>query len=204
MKTPTNTARDLLLLAVIAHSNKKYDTAGSLFSAAMASADIEDVVNTLQTMTDEPGVSTSSSLSFAPHQDSSMSLSAIASVLAAAMEDEDELQDEDEEADLGAEDGTPDTDGEEEEEDASEEEEEDDDSPVDGDDSTDDMDPDSPGDTLMPSSISSAVKNDPAQSVKRNRPSVAADETDNESTASADQSFTAVLPAGRSPVTIRT
>lgn len=254
MKTPTNTARDLLLLAMIAHSNKKYDTAGSLFSASLASSDIEDLVNTLHTMTDEPGVSQSSALTFDPCRDDSMSISAIASVLAAAMEEEDESQAEDGDGDLAGDEAGDEEDGEEDdgEDDGEEDDGEDggedldsgadEEEPVvdstalddDGDDSTDDMDPDSPGDTLLPSSISSVYEEEQAPQVstssgikrvlaRRIRPDLGGPDDAEEANASDNieptakspaaaataapatpiQEFASVLPAGRSPVTLR-
>lgn len=227
MKTPTNTACDLLLLAMIAHNSKKYDTAGSLFSAALAASDIEEVVHTLQLVADGSSVSTSSSttgVTFAPHLDTEMSLPAIASILAAAMEEEDESQDEDaEDADLEESGDTADEDEEDEDEDeagdgdeGADSEDSSDAEDEDLDDSTDDLDPDSPGDTLMPSSISTAAGREDTPGLvrvlaKRSRPNTAEDAVVvDEATPIVEASdekpvpnFTSVLPAGRSPVSVR-
>ncbi len=184
MKTPTNTSRDLLLLAMIAHSKHKYDTAGSLFSAAMASSDVEDLVDALSSMTDDPNsdISQSSDCGINPHVNEAMSLSAIAAALSASMAKEDEAEaeaDEELESEEADEADEEDADVAAEDDDAA-----DDKSPAapvdstaegdDGDDSTDDYDEDNPGTTLLPSSISVALSNSVAATssaaVRRVRP----------------------------------
>ena len=77
-----NVARDLLVLAIQAHGQKKFSDAGTLFASALASEDAPELLQHLQTPFEIQSESS----------DSKVSLAEIARALSASIEEESEAE----------------------------------------------------------------------------------------------------------------
>lgn len=162
-------SRDLLLLAAVAFHRQMFDKAGSLFAAAMQSADTMELLKDL----DPDGVVTASIQLLQPGEIANeantesagdaprIGLSAIAKSVGDAMsfisnsaagEDDGEDEDVEDDEDSASDDNDPADDN----EDYSEPEDSDDEQDV-TDSASDDFDPDAAGQKVIPSSLSSAA-----------------------------------------------
>jgi hypothetical protein len=149
-----NTSRDLLLLAAVAFGQRRYESAGSLFAAALASDDapaLLDFLDTERTL-DDDGIEGIGTASDAPRS----RLSEIAKSLSSAMSDPEF----DSNMVSTSADASDDDDDDEDTDPNADEQEDDDDS---GDPVSDDVNSSFAGEVVIPSSLSSVRDNAPRQ-----------------------------------------